>query len=284
MMIDAFRAETFRLSRNRMTLFWSVVFVPVLGLLLTVAGNMFLKQRMGEITDARLPPGMLQGGELHLGAALISASSDLAGAMVLLFVLIGLATLFAGDYRWETWRLIRARDTRPALILGKVSAGKLLVIVALSAALVSALTGEFLKAVIFERPISMTVSGGEAGDFGLLLLVAYLRAIQVAMLALLAAVATRSLLAAMIAPLAITIGQFFLMQTMPVLGWTPEQWAPQLLIPGLAADSLKAAIAGGMGAPSSAVVWKAVLSLALWILGPLAAAIALFERQDLSKE
>ena len=36
------------------------------------------------------------------------------------FVLIGAATIYAGDYRWETWRLISARNTRSNLLAGKV--------------------------------------------------------------------------------------------------------------------------------------------------------------------
>ena len=61
--------------------------------------------------------------------------------------------------------------------------------------------------------------------------------------------------------------------------------SPQLLLlPGLAYDTLKAAVSPGpMPMPEGAVM-KAIVSLTLWCVVPVAASIAWFQRQDLSKE
>ena len=51
-----------------------------------------------------------------LQSALIATTRLSAFVM---FVLIGAATIYAGDYRWETWRLISARNSRVNLLLAK---------------------------------------------------------------------------------------------------------------------------------------------------------------------
>ncbi len=286
MLADAIRSEAYRFSKNRTAVLWSTLFVPVVGLVITILGQIFLKERIGEIADARLPPGMLQGGPLDLGQALPGLAGGLAHPMLLLFVLVGVATLYAGDYRWETWRLTTARNTRPNLLLGKVGVAKGLILVAMMVMLAAGVLGEFAKAAIFDRALTFTFDGGDAGQVAAMFGLSLVRIVQFTMLGLLAAVMTRSLLAALFVPLVVTVGQFFLMQSLPLMGLEPTDWRAQLAIPGLAFDTLKALVEGGPGAATATdgVVWKAAISLALWTLAPLAAAIAWFQRQDLSKE
>lgn len=285
LLADAVFSEAYRFLRNRMTVAWSVLFVPIVGLLLGIAGQMFLKQKMGEIANARLPPGILAGGPLNLGHALLGVAGELANPMVVLFVMIGAATIYAGDYRWETWRLISARNSRFNLILGKVGVVKLLALSALLIALAFGFLGEVAKGFIHERPLTFTLADGDAGRLPLLFLVAYVRVVQVSLLGLLAAVVTRSLLATLFVPIVVSIAQAFSEKLiLPVIGWEPTSWQALATMPGLAADVLKAAIQGGMGAPPSGAAWIAAISLLAWCLVPLAAALAVFQKQDLSKE
>jgi len=284
MLADAVRSEAYRFARDRTAVIWSVLFVPVFGLVAGGLGQLFLKQKMGAIANAQLPPGLLQTGTLDMGQALVSTAGGLANPGLLLFILIGLSTLFAADYRWETWRLTSARNTRPNLILGKVGVAKLLILAAMIAFLISEVLGELVKAAIFDRSLAFNMSGDDLGRFFGLAAIAWIRVIQFAMLSLLAAVLTRSLLAALFIPIVVSIGQFFLMQAMPVLGWEPGDWIAQLALPGLAYDTLKALIQQGAAGAPEGVGYKAAISLILWLLLPLAAAIAWFGRQDLSKE
>ena len=284
MLTDAVRSEGYRFLRNRTAVIWSVFFVPVFGLVIGVLGQYFLKQKMGEVTEARLPPGLLQGGPMDMGQALVETAAGLANPMLLLFVLIGVSTLFAGDYRWETWRLTSARNTRTNLVLGKVGVAMLLILAAMVSFLVSGVFGDLAKAAIFDRPLTFSMDAGDVGQvFGLAGL-AWVRVVQFAMLSLLAAVVTRSLLAALFIPLVVTVAQFFLMQVMPVLGWEPGDWTAQLTVPGLAYDTLKAMVQEGAAGASGDAGVKPALSLALWLLLPLTAAIVWFQRQDLSRE
>jgi len=282
---DAIRSETYRLSRNRTALFWSVLFVPVIGLLLATIGFVVAKANEAKLVG-KLPPELMKGGPLDLGLTLVKSAGDFANPAILMFVLIGAATIYAGDYRWETWRLISARNTRSNLLAGKVVVVALLMIAATVAALVSDVIASLIQAAVFGRALTFSMTGGAAADFGLLALTGWARILQFTMLGLLAAVLTRSLLAALFAPLVIGIGQFFLPQILMPMGVTPDGWLLPLLSPGMATDLLKAVIQGGTAAadlPDHAVI-KGVLGLALWIVVPFAAAVAWFNKQDLSKE
>lgn len=284
MLADAIRSETYRLSRNRTALFWSVLFVPIMGVLLATVGFVVAKANEAKLVG-KLPPELMKGGPLDLGLALVKSAGDFANPAILMFVLIGAATLYAGDYRWETWRLISARNTRSNLIAGKVVVAVLVIVLATLAALASDVIAGLIQAAVFGRPLAFSMTGGAAADFGLLALTGWARILQFTMLGLLAAVMTRSLLAALFAPLVIGIGQYFLPNILLPMGVTPDGWLLPLLSPGLATDLLKAVIEGGTAAdlPDHAAA-KGLLGLGLWIGLPFAAAVAWFKRQDLSKE
>ena len=285
MLADAIRSETYRLSKNRTALFWSVLFIPIMGILLATLGFVVAKANEAKLAG-KLPPELMKGGPLDLGLTLVKSAGDFANPAILMFVLIGAATIYAGDYRWETWRLISARNTRPNLLTGKVVVVALVIVLATFAALISDVIASLIQAAVFGRPVTFSMTGAAAADFGLLTLTSWARILQFTMLGLLGAVVTRSLLAALFAPLVIGIAQFFLPQLLLPMGVTPDGWLMPLLSPGLATDLLKAVIQGGMAAtdlPDHALA-KGVISLALWIGVPFAAAVAWFNRQDLSKE
>lgn len=284
MLADAIRSETYRLLQNRTAVFWSVFFVPIAGLAISIISQLVIQSKAVKINGANLPVEL--GAPLDLGQALASSAGDLANPAILAFVLIGAATLYAGDYRWETWRLISARNSRPNMLLGKVGVVKLLTLAAMLAFLLAASMADVAKAAIFDRPMAFTFGAEQAADFALLFLLSFVRVVQFLMISLLAATVTRSLLAALFVPLVIGVGQFFLGQMSPMLGLAPTDWLTQLLVPGLAFDTLKAFIQGGMEAAAmpDGLALKAITSLAVWSLVPLAAAVAWFSRQDLSKE
>lgn len=286
MLADALRSEAYRFSKNRTTAFWSILFFPVIALVIGLAGQVFMKSKMVEIEGANLPPGLIASGPLDLGQSLVSVAGDIANPLTLLFVLIGTATLYAGDYRWETWRLTTARNSRLNLILGKVGVAKLLTFVALLAMLVFGMIGEVGKAIIFARPLTVSMDGETAANFGQLFLLSYVRIVQVGLLGLVAAVTTRSLITTLFVPIVVSIAQALAGNFIAFIGWTPTSWQTHLLLPNISYDVLKGAI---QQTPSLMVeggdgVGYAIMGLLLWCVVPLVAAIAWFNRQDLSKE
>ena len=287
MLADSIFSELYRLSRNRMAVFWSALFVPLLFVVGGVAFHLITKAKVAEMTSSLAPGAAASLGATNLGSDLVQAAGIAANGAVLVFMLIGAATLYAGDYRWETWRLISARNSRLNLILGKVGAFNALTLAAMVIFVIAGLFFSLSGALINGGEITFSLAGGQAGDFGLLFLLGYVRIVQYAMIALLAAVFTRSLLAALFVPVVLGFAQSLLGGPgLAFLQWEPTSWQSLLLMPGLAFDALKAMITAGVGAPPApaGLMFRAIVSLALWLVVPLIAAIAWFNRQDLSKE
>ena len=290
MLVDAIRAEGFRLSKNRTALFWSLLFVPIISLAIGAVTNFVLKGSETKILgDEKMPPELkaaLGRGTLDMADALVTAAGNLANPLVLLFVLIGAATLYAGDYRWETWRLISARNSRVNLLLAKLAVVAVLALAAMGFMLLGSVLENLIKAAVFERTLTFAMTGEAAGRFLGFFGLSWLRIIQFAMMGMLAAVVTRSLLAALFVPLVFGIAQFFTPQMLLPMGVMPDAWLSVLVNPGAATDAIQAAIAGGERAASlpDGLLLKAWVSVGLWTLAPLAGALAWFRKQDLSKE
>ncbi len=290
MLVDAIRAEGFRLSKNRTALFWSLAFVPIISVAIGALTNFVLKGSSTKLlVDGKAPDQiklMLAGGPLDMGQAMVSAAGNFANPLVLLFVLIGAATLYAGDYRWETWRLISARNSRANLLLAKLAVVAVLALTAMGFMLVASVIENLIKAAVFERSLTFSLTGEMAGQFLGFAGLSWLRILQFAMMGMLAAVVTRSLLAALFVPLVFGVAQFFTPQMLGPMGVMPDAWLAILVNPGAAADAVKTMIEGGPGAAAlpDGLTVKAWASLALWTFGPLAASLAWFPRQDLSKE
>ena len=287
MLFDAFRAEVFRILRSRSTVFFSVAFVPLMFAIGGVAFHIFTSAKGGDVA-AQL--GLLGGSQepVNLVEAFSFAAVNGANGVTQVFMLIIAATVYAGDYRWETWRLISARNDRISLILGKVGAVKLLALVTMGLFLLASLVFFVAQALTTGRPLSFTATDGELGRTILLALLSFLRIVQYGLIALLTAVATRSLLASLFVPFALGFGQSILgsLPVMMLLGLRPDSWTAQLLLPGLAYDTLKNAVSAGadQSVMDQSAILPAAVSLALWIALPLAGAIALFIRQDIAKE
>ncbi len=290
MLVDAIRAEGFRLSKNKTTLFWSLAFVPIISVAIGAVTSFVLKGSETKIlADEKMPQELkaaLGRGTLDMADALVTAAGSLANPLVLLFVLIGAATLYAGDYRWETWRLISARNSRVSLLLAKLAVVAMLALAAMGFMLLGSVIENLIKAAVFERTLSFAVTGEAAGRFLGFLGLSWLRIIQFAMMGILAAVVTRSLLAALFVPLVLGIAQFFTPQMLLPMGVTPDAWLSILVNPGASIDAIQAVIAGGERAAAlpDGLLVKAWISVGLWTLVPLAGALAWFRKQDLSKE
>lgn len=291
MWADAIRAEAFRLTKSRTTWFWSVFFAPILMLGLSALTSFVIKAKEAEITaDPKIQADLadvLVSTPLDLGQAMVTNAASLSNPLVITFMLIGAVTVYAGDYRWETWRLISARNTRTNQLLGKLAVVTGLAVVAMLVMLISSTISDMIQAGIFGRSLTFTMDAGDVGQFFALAGLSLLRIVQFTMVGLLAAVMTRSLLVALFVPLVLGIAQFFVpMQILPQMGLMPDSWVSILFNPGGAIDSIKALVQGGevAAAVPDHVPVRAWISVILWTLLPAIGAIAWFNRQDLSKE
>jgi ABC-2 type transport system permease protein len=272
MLADAIAAERFRLSRDRVSLFWGFGFMPLIAMLFSMAGDLFVR-----IVLRRGVPGETT---VDLANRAMGAVAGASGPITALFLLIGAAAIFAGDYRWETWRLITPRNSRinllsaKLIVFGEAAAWSLLL-----TAITSVLAGLFASVVGHATVVGPSVGPAFIGQYAGVVLVTWLEVAVIGALAALIGVATRSTLGAVIAGLVVVFVQSTLAATIQAATWK------SLLIPAYAGRVLKTfVIAPAEARPDAGPAGLALALLLAWFVVLAGAAVALFRRQDLTKE
>ena len=280
MLLDAFKSEAYRLSKNRIALFWGVGFVPFVMLI----GGSFTAYFV--INKSRqMKTSIETAATSDLAAPLVALSGQLANVATIAFLLIAASTLFAGDYRWETWRLISARNSRPNLMAGKLLTMLGLVVVSSLLFLLSGLLLLVIAGLFEGQPMTLAMSAEQGRHLVLFSALGMARIIQVVVLALLAATVTRSLMAALFVPIALSIAQSMAQNFLVFASIMPTDWQAIFFSPGLAFSHIKTAIQWGLPPElADRVLALSLTSLGLWIAVPLIASFILFQRQGMSKE
>lgn len=275
MLADAIAAERFRLLRDRSTLFWGFCFAPLVGFLLNVGGDLFLRFVMKKPL-----PGLAVG----LVDQVIKTLSSGASTFGALFLMIGAAAVLAGDYRWETWRLLTPRNTRQNLLLAKlVVVGEAVFWSLLLSALLSAFAA-LMGSAINGKTVALSLLDRNPFDIVGVLAITWLEAMTLAALAACVGVVSRSTLGVVIACLGVRFVQTILAGALRMTEQGPPSWK-LLSIPVFDADLLRAALLAPdqLGAASGSA-GAALLALLVWTAALTAAAVWLFRRQDLTKE
>ncbi len=271
MTADAFHAETIKLAANRGALFWGFAAVPALVLLFGALGDLFVWATV---------PGAGAVPRAPLLADMTGALSAAGNPIWHLFYIVGAATLFAGEYRWESWRFIVPRSSRTSLILGKMAAFALFAAVSLILIALAGLLVALGAAMLHSAP-----ARGSAGwtGFALMFAIGWLQLCAIASLTALAAIATRSLLGALMPVFLFGLAQAVFAGMFGEVAGDPRFIAA---MPNLAAGVARGWAAHLAGDPDAIGAFGplAILALLGWIVVPLTAAIALFGRQDLSRE
>lgn len=275
MLADAIAAERFRLLRDRSALFWGFCFAPLAGFLLSVGGDLFLRN----IVKKPMP-----GLTIGLVDQVIKALSSGASTFGALFLMIGAAAVLASDYRWETWRLLTPRNTRRNLLLAKlVVVGEAMfwsllltaLLSAVAALIGAAINGKALVGSMFQRNLFDVVG---------VLAITWLEAMTLAALAACVGVLSRSTMGVVIACLGVRFVQTVLASSLRLMEQGQPSWK-LLAIPVFDADLLRAALLDpGQLGPASAAAGSALIILALWAAVLTTAAVLLFKRQDLTRE
>jgi ABC-2 type transport system permease protein len=276
MLTDAIAAERFRLLRDRSALFWGFCFAPIVGFMVSVGGDLFLRHMI-----KKPMPGMTIG----LIDQALKALSNGASTFGALFLMIGAAAILAGDYRWETWRLLTPRNTRRNLLLAKlVVVGEAVFWSLVLTAVLSAFAA-VIGAGINGKAITLSMFGRNAFDMLGVLAITWLEAMTLAALAACVGVLSRSTMGVVVACLGARFVQTLLSGALGMMEQgRPPSWK-LLAMPVFDADLLRGALLDPttLGAASnSAGVAFAVL--AVWIAALTTGAVFLFGRQDLTKE
>lgn len=275
MLADAIAAERFRLLRDRSTLFWGFCFAPLVGFLLSVGGDLFLR-----FVIKKPMPGLAVG----LVDQMIKTLSNGASTFGALFLMIGAAAVLAGDYRWETWRLLTPRNTRQNLLLAKLTVvGEAVFWSLLLSAMLSAFAA-LIGAAINSKTVAISLLDRNPFDIVGVLAITWLEAMTLAALAACVGVLSRSTMGVVIACLGVRFVQTILAGALRAMEQGPPSWK-LLSLPVFDADLLRAALlAPDQLGDASGSAGLALVVLLAWTAALTATAVWLFRRQDLTKE
>jgi ABC-2 type transport system permease protein len=276
MIAEAFSAEWLKLTKNRWAAFWAWGFVPVL----TLAFGVLLE------TFSRATPG----GAILGYAAPVSTALDGLGSygniFFRLFPIAGAATLFAGEYRWETWRAILPRNERATIMLAKLCVFAAASAISIVLCGVAGFLAGLYEAVLFGNISWPVVGAGEvilslAAGFS----ASFLQLMATAGVVMLIAVLSRSMIAAIIGGFSVFLAAELLSVYLRIRLASASEI--MTLLPNVAGDALRqlaSAIRGDPDALGLHLALPGAAALVLWCAVLSAAAVQLFRSQDLSRE
>lgn len=284
MLADAVSSEAFKVRRNARTSFFAWLFLPILSLVVGLANEFWIEEQMRNPRGAVIP----EPGSLDFGQVLAAAFQPSAMSLLIMFCLIGAAVIFAGEYRWETWRLMTPRNTRLNQLGGKIlvyalASAASFVLLALSS-VIAAVVGALADGQAIRWGLDGEALASALGRFG----IGWLLLLQAGAVAAVTAVTARSIVAALLVPLGLGIAQSVVRAITGVVMPGQIEWWQPFALPELSADLLRAALDGTPPLPgleiSAGLAWTAGLALAAWLILGYGGALLLFRRQDLSKE
>ncbi|UZK66413.1 hypothetical protein [Sphingomonas sp. M1-B02] len=280
-MRSAISAEWTKLLPHRGT--WMLVWLYPIGMLLLLLAA--LAARLGGA-----PGGPIDAADWIGETAMVWYVPAVGFGRYLVAAYVALA--FAGEYGWNTWKLIVPHQARWKLIAAKYAAVLGLLYCAWGAAAAIALVLQVVKSAMLGQAIPAGVTAGALFDGHFSLLVEGIAPLLLtAAYASLTAVLTRSTLAAFILSLVlITVDQLF-GKIVVLLSAYGVEWPSALyrLLPGYHLENfgrwlhegvgLQIRLADGVIAYSQT---SSFLMLAAWIVGLAGLVFAVFRRQDLN--
>lgn len=283
-MLDAVRAEALKLRGHRAT--WLMVWIFPVGIALLLLVQLL----QGLFAGPAAPmPAMTAAAWIQQSAGVLRIPLDGTGR----FLIGAFAALaFAGEYGWNTWKLVIPARARWQLIAAKWMVSIGFVIAALIAADLIGLAGSALRAAIGTLDIPSGVTSGA-------LLHAHAIAAVQALVPIIYTIAWAGLFAMLTGSLLATIGLSIaivtLEQLLLPLAFLAQSYAPGLtamVLPVLPFYHMANVIAAAKGqhlalplgnGEALALSWQASLAIvAAWIGAIGAATLARFARQDLN--
>ena len=281
-MLDSISAELLKFRRHRAT--WGLVWIWPIGVTLLLSLAIAIQVAKGEVGGVATTASWIDDAADFWNIPLDALGRYLSGAFV--------AIVFAGEYGWNTWKLIVPHRARHSLIAAKyvVALGLLICGFTLGAAMFNLLN--WLKDLATGTPIPAGITAGALlKAHGLAALAALASILLTAAYTSLAAILTRSTIAALVISLVITTVERLFRFFAPML----ENLAPGLVgglyrvLPGYHLANLGEWLTEGhvlvVPFPSglfSMAPGASFVIVAAWILGLMALTFRVFRRQDIN--
>jgi len=207
-----------------------------------------------------------------------------------------MATMFAGEYQWSTWKNIVPRRSRWALIVSKQFV--LVAIIVLAFFLTSLVT--VLSQSIRHQLAGIVYQPGISGSALIALLEHYLREAGFAITSLflmtafaaIAAILTRSILGSLLIGLGLSVSELISGLLLVILGQfisKPEIVNAYSLMPSFSIENIRSWLVNGSyytavlpGFSAEPSLLFSVLVLLVWVVGLTGLAICFFQRQDIT--
>ncbi len=272
MIIDALRAELYKLSRNRWSTFWAFGFMPLFALGMGVIEQAAYHFYMGDLLPYAAPLHESLGGLATFSASIF----QLCG-------IAGAAIIFGGEYRWETWRAALTRVDRAPIMAAKMLAFAIAISISLLLCGVARLIVGFIDVGLTGYATWPPVDPGAIALAHLMGFSAtFLQMMVTAAFVMLVCVVSRAMTAGIVAALLTLVA----CEIASIRGNMGDEliW---VLFPNIAGEALRQAgniMMGGRDGLLAGFAWQGAAALVMWFILLSAAALALFTRQDLSKE
>jgi ABC-2 type transport system permease protein len=290
MWVKLFRAEWHKIVGNRWATGCMIWVFPALAVLVTVLAV------LAALLSSRFRVGAASDPALWTDVAIIPwliPNNPLGRGLLLGFT----AVLFAGEYQWNTWKVIVPRSQRVPLILVKFFTVALFVVFAFTLMSILLTMGIGLVSLIagasYGPALSRSVLADFAKNYGLQMLYAFVSTVIAAGYAALAAMITRSILGSVITGIVVSIGETFLFVPLYLIANLLGQenilqiyrFIPSYNLLNLF-SWLNGETPGGLEFPSGKVIVDsqsfAEAVLAVWVIGLVVLTAYAFQRQDIT--
>jgi hypothetical protein len=284
-MLDALRAEAAKICRHKAT--WGLVWIYPLLMAGTIA--LILVMTLVNGGDAVDQAPSLDDWLDDAAAFWGFPNQTVARMLIAAYV----AVVFAGEYSWNTWKLIVPHRARASLLTAKYALVLILFAITFVAAAALFTVGVWTDDVVSGDPMPAGITfGGLASAHGTGALAAIAPVLVTIGYASLAAIITRSMIGALIVSIIMIAIESIIGTFAPMLAvyFPSVMWALVHALPGYHLSNLANWIGEGqalsMPFPSGAVLtlgWATSLAVvAAWVAALVAGTFAAFRRQDIN--
>jgi ABC-2 type transport system permease protein len=290
MWVRLFRAEWYKIVGNRRATGCMIWIFPLLAILITILAL------IATLLSSSFREGVVLDPPLWTEMAIIPwliPNNPLGRGLLLGFT----AVLFAGEYQWNTWKVIVPRSQRVPLILVKFLTVAVFIVFAFTLMTILWTLGIGLVAAVAGASYGPTLNSdvlsqfGE--DYGLQMFYAFMSTIIAAGFASIAAMITRSILGSAIAGIVIAIGETMLFLPLYLIASLLDmeeilhvyRFVPSYNLINLF-TWLTGETPGGFELPSGEIIVDSQLFSAMvlvgWVIGLVTLTVYLFNRQDIT--